>query len=267
MDVVTIFGFVVGLVGIVGGMLLEGGHLGSILQLTAAIIVFGGTVGAVMVGTTREDLIAGLRLFRLGFSDSGGEKDTNEDPELIARELIEAAQLARKESILALERRLPSFSNPFMRDVFRFVIDGVDPQVLRDVFESRILLEEENALAGAKIYVDAGGFAPTVGIIGAVLGLIHVMSNLTDTSKLGAGIAVAFVATVYGVGSANLFFLPLGNKIKRKIRKRAETRIMIIEGAISIMNGLSPVIVEEKIRPYLHSSHSESKKANIAEAA
>lgn len=258
MDMVTLVGLLVGFGGIIVGMILEGGHIGSILQLTAALIVFGGTAGAVLVSTTREDLKMGLALLKLGFSEKKGE-----DPEQIAKELIEAAQVARKESILALERRLNSFSNPFMQNIFRFVIDGVEPQVLRDIFESQIAMEEENQLAGAKIYIDAGGFAPTIGIIGAVLGLIHVMSNLSDTSKLGAGIAVAFVATVYGIASANLIFLPLGNKIKRKVKRNLEIKMMILDGAIGIMNGLNPFIIEEKLKSYLH----EPSKANSAKAA
>lgn len=257
MDIVTLFGLAVGLLGIIGGMLLEGGHLSSIMQLTAAIIVFGGTFGAVLVGTTKEDLRTGLKLLKLGFGE-----DPSHDPEAVVKELVEVAQLARRESILAIEKKLTSFSNPFMQNVFRFVIDGLDPQVLRDIFESQMAVEEENLNAGAKIYVDAGGFAPTIGIIGAVLGLIHVMSNISDTSKLGSGIAVAFVATVYGVASANMIFLPLGNKIKRKIRMQMEMKAMILEGAIGVINGLSPLIIEEKLRAYLH----EPKKTN-AEAA
>ena len=258
MDIVTIGGLVVALVGISGGMLLEGGHIGSIMQFTAAVIVIGGTIGAVLVSTTREDLITGLKLLRLGF----GEPKVD-DPDTVLRELIEAAQFARKDSILALEKRVKSFSSPFMQTVFRFVIDGVDPQVLRDIFEAKLALEEDNLLAGAKIYTDAGGYSPTIGIIGAVLGLIHVMANLTDTSKLGAGIAVAFVATVYGVGMANLFFLPLGAKIKRKIHKQNETKIMILEGAIGIMTGLTPFIIEEKLKAFMH----HPKKQNYSEAA
>jgi chemotaxis protein MotA len=258
MDLITVFGLIIGVGGIVGGMLLEGGHLGSILQLTAGIIVFGGTMGAVLVSTTREDLRMGLSLLRLGFKE---QADNN--IEFVVQELIESAQLARKESILALERRLPNFSNPFMQNVFRFVIDGVEPHVLRDIFESQIAMEEENLMAGAKIFTDAGGFAPTIGIIGAVLGLIHVMSNLSDTSQLGAGIAVAFVATVYGIGSANLLLLPLGNKIKRKIRQNMDLKLMVLEGAIGIMNGLNPFIIHEKLKPFI----PETKKSSMAEAA
>ena len=257
MDMITIIGLVIGFGGILGGMVLENGHLSSIIQITAGFIVFGGTFGAVLVSTTKKDLMTGLSLLPLGFSDPEGD-----DPEKILKEIIEAAQVARKDSILALEKRLAQFSNPFMQNVFRFVIDGVDPQILRDIFEAQLYLEEENQLAGAKIYSDAGGFAPTIGIIGAVLGLIHVMSNLTDTSKLGQGIAVAFVATIYGIGSANLLFLPIASKIKRKVRKRLEVKAMILEGAICIMSGLNPFIIEEKLKSYLN----EPKKTGFSEA-
>jgi chemotaxis protein MotA len=256
MDIITVGGLLLGFVGIIGGMMLEGGHVGSIMQGTAAIIVFGGTIGAVMVATTKEDLKTGLSLLKLAFGDAKGS-----DPEKIIAELIETAQLARKESVLAIENKLSSFSDPYMQSIFRFVVDGVDPQVLRDIFEAQLALEEENLNAGAKMYVDAGGFSPTIGIIGAVLGLIHVMSNLSDTSKLGAGIAVAFVATVYGVASANLIFLPLGAKIKRKIRQRLEVKEMILEGAIGIMTGLNPYIIEERLRAYAHGAKKEVKAA------
>lgn len=257
MDMITIGGLLVGLVGIVGGMILEGGHVSSIVQGTAALIVLGGTAGAVLVGTTKEDLKRGLALLKYGFGEP-----KSEDPEKIMKELIEAAQLARKESILALERKLNSFSHPFMQNVFRFVIDGAEPQVLRDIFEQQLAIEEDNLLAGARIYTDAGGYAPTIGIIGAVLGLIHVMSNLSDTSKLGSGIAVAFVATIYGVGAANLVFLPLGAKIKRKIKREIEVKQMILDGAVGVMTGLNPFIIEEKLKAYL-----EAPKKSYAKAA
>lgn len=246
MDMITIFGLVISAIGIVGGMLLEGGHLSAIVQGTAAVIVFGGTIGAVLVGTTKKDLRTGLALLRLGFSSADPVRNKK-----VMNELVEAAQVARRESLLALEPRLARMSDPFMRQVFRYMIDGVDPKVIREVFDAKLAVEEEAQLAGAKIYTDAGGFAPTVGIIGAVLGLIHVMSNLTETSQLGAGIAVAFVATVYGVASANLLFLPLGNKIKRKIRQHFETKEMILDGVIGIVAGLSPFVIEEKLRSYV----------------
>jgi chemotaxis protein MotA len=125
---------------------------------------------------------------------------------------------------------------------------------IREVFENDIALEEDRQLAGARVFTEAGGFAPTVGIIGAVLGLIHVMENLTDTSKLGTGIAVAFVATVYGVGSANILLIPFGNKLKRKILIRSETKAMILEGALGIVNGLNPYLIEQKLKSFGHTT-------------
>jgi chemotaxis protein MotA len=245
MDMITILGFVAGIGGILLGQALEGGEFGALVQFTAAFIVVGGTVGATLVSSTREDLRTALLLLRTAFRDSGGERAAR-----VAGEIVDAARHARKESMLTLEKRVQGFSDPFMQHVFRFMIDGIDPSSLRDLFEAEIDLEEEKLLAGAKVFTDAGGFSPTIGIIGAVLGLIHVMNNITDTSKLGSGIAVAFVATVYGVGLANLVLLPLGNKIKRKVRRETEIKNMILEGAASIAAGLSPHLVHEKIRVY-----------------
>ncbi len=247
MDLATIFGLVLAIGGILAGQALEGGHAGTLMQATAALIVFSGTIGAVLVGTPLSDVKTGLALLRSAFFNPKGD-----ETEKLIKELLECAQVARKESILALERRVGTFSNDYMKTVFRFVIDGVDATTLREIFESELYLEEEHQNAGAKIFIDAGGFAPTVGIIGAVLGLIHIMENLSDTSKLGSGIAVAFVATVYGVGSANLLFLPLGNKIKRRIKMQLAVKEMILTGAIGIVSGLNPFLIEQKLRAYTH---------------
>ncbi|HEX4925150.1 MAG TPA: flagellar motor protein [Bdellovibrionales bacterium] len=254
MDLTTILGLIVGIGGILLGQVMEGGHVGSIMQLTAAFIVFGGTIGAVLVTAPMEDVKTGLKLLKLAFLNPKGD-----DSESIIKELLDAAQIARKESILSLEKKLSQFTNPYMQTIFRFVIDGVDSNTIRDIFENEIYLEEEHLSAGAKLYTDAGGYSPTIGIIGAVLGLIHVMENLSDTSKLGAGIAVAFVATVYGVGAANLIFLPIGNKLKRKIKMQAQTKEMILTGALGIVSGLNPFIIEEKLRAYVHTPRKETE--------
>ena len=142
-------------------------------------------------------------------------------------------------------------ADPFMQNVMRAVVDGVDPKILRDLFEKQIELEEDSLLAGAKIWTDAGGYSPTIGIIGAVLGLIHVMGNLADTSKLGAGIAVAFVATIYGVGMANLILLPIGSKLKKWVLSQALMKEMILEGGLCIHAGLNPSLTEVKLKPFL----------------
>ena len=215
-----------------------------------------------MVGTTKADLITGIKLLKRAFIEP-----KSVSPEKVMKEILEAAQKARKESILALEAQVDSFSHPFMCAAFRFVVDGFDSKAIRELFENKIYLEEEHLTAGAKVFVDAGGFAPTIGIIGAVLGLIHVMENLSDTSKLGAGIAVAFVATVYGVGAANIFLLPLGNKLKRKIKIDAAVKEMILTGAIGIVEGLNPIIIKEQLTAYIHDHGGKHEEEAGEEAA
>lgn len=244
MDLASILGVVIGLGAILGGNILEGGHTESLMQLTAGLIVMGGTIGAVMVSNTMKDIKVGLKYFGRAFFDK--KHDTDAD----IKEVIECAQIAKKESILALEKRLEKIGNGFFRDAIATIIDGIDAQSVRDIFETRIQLEEEEIAAGSKIWTDAGGFSPTIGIIGAVLGLIHVMNNLSDPSKLGPGIAVAFVATVYGVASANLFFLPIGNKVKKKAHHHALERTAMLEGALMIGANINPKIIEQKLRIY-----------------
>lgn len=245
MEITTLVGIIVGLGGVFLGNFLEGGNASSLIQVTAAFIVFGGTFGATMVSNAWGDVRLAISQFKICFA-----KSNSEEFDKVGKDIVLAAQMARKESVLTLEKRIGEFSNPYMRDVFRFMIDGVDPEILRDVFESKIHYEEERQLAGARVWMDAGGFAPTIGIIGAVLGLIHVMANLTNTSALGHGIAVAFVATIYGVASANLIFIPIANKIKRKIEGQSQLKRMIVDGAVAISSGLNPYIVQEKMNSY-----------------
>jgi chemotaxis protein MotA len=166
-------------------------------------------------------------------------------------EILDCAKTARRESILAIEPKVNQMSDPFLQSVIRSVVDGVDPLIIRSIYEKQIELEEERLLAGAKVWMDAGGYSPTIGIIGAVLGLIQVMGNLTDTSKLGAGIAVAFVATIYGVGGANLIFIPLANKLKKHVATEMKMKEMILEGGLSILSGLSPSLIEIKLKAFM----------------
>lgn len=244
MDIASILGIILGFGAILGGNALEGGHLDSLIQMTAAIIVLGGTMGAVFVSNSMKDIKMGLKYFGKCFFDKHSDMNKN------LQEIIECSQIAKKESILALEKRLNQIENEFFRDAISTVIDGIDPVMVRDIFETRMQHEEEEISAGAKIWTDAGGFCPTIGIIGAVLGLIHVMGNLSDPSKLGPGIAVAFVATVYGVGAANLVFLPAGNKIKKKAHHHTAERQALLEGALMIGANINPKIVERKLRAY-----------------
>ncbi len=244
MDLTTIGGVICAFGMILLGQAVEGGNVRSITQGTAAFIIFGGTFGAVMVSYPRKQFVMGLRMVRLAFVDRAA------DVAALARQIVEFASLARREGVLALERKLGEVEDPFLRLALQFVVDGVDAQVTRSTLEAAIDADYEEHVAGAKVWESAGGYAPTIGILGAVLGLIHVMENLNDPSKLGGGIATAFVATVYGVGSANLLFLPFASKIKVKLGAERERKTLIAEGVLSIQEGLNPRVLEEKLRAY-----------------
>jgi chemotaxis protein MotA len=257
MDLATLLGVVVAFAMILGGQILEGGHPGSLVQPTAAMIVLGGTLGAIMVCFPMKDLIRGFKLAKLAFADQ------KEDLGAAAKEIVEYAGIARREGVLALESLLPDVTDPFLRKALGYVVDGVDADVARDSLETAIATENAEKVVAAKVWESAGGFCPTIGIIGAVLGLIHVMENLSDPSKLGSGIATAFVATVYGVGAANIFFLPMATKMKRKFALEKERRVMIVEGVMAIQEGLNPRILEEKLRAY--TGHAADPAAPAAE--
>lgn len=246
MEMTTVLGLLIGVGGILLGNIWEGGHVGSLVQGPAAVIVLFGTFGAVIVSSRREDLRLGFQMFKSAF-----QKEDQKETQNILNEILECSKVARKESVLAIEARIQKMSDPFLQGVMRSIVDGVDPKIIRELFEKQIDLEEERLMGGAKVWTEAGGYAPTVGIIGAVLGLIHVMGNLTDTSKLGGGIAVAFVATIYGVGFANLLFLPVGNKLKKAVAREIMVKEMILEGGLCIQAGLNPTLTEAKLKPFV----------------
>jgi chemotaxis protein MotA len=245
LDITTGIGVILGIACILVGQALEGGHVGSILQMTAALIVLGGTFGAVVTQFPLDDLRRALRQARLVFASRADRSD-----ELIA-EILELARLSRREGLLALEARAEQATDPFFSRALLAVVDGTESAALRQLLEQTIEQEEQFQECGPKMFEAAGGYAPTIGILGAVLGLIHVMENLSDPSKLGAGIAVAFVATVYGVRSANLLFLPFAQKLKFKVRHDARRKEMIVEGVCAIQEGLNPQVIEKRLRAFL----------------
>jgi chemotaxis protein MotA len=260
MDITTIGGLVCGFGFILLGQMLEGGHIGSILQDTAALIVFGGTFGAVMVAFPKKDFVRGMKMFGMAL------KDKKEDLPALAKHIVELASIARRDGVLALEGKLAQIQDPFLKNALGYVVDGVDASVTRSSLEAAIDAEYEENMVGAKVWESLGGFAPTIGIIGAVLGLIHVMENLSDPSKLGGGIAVAFVATVYGVASANLVYLPIANKLKRKLGLAMERKVLITEGVLAIQEGLNPRVLEEKLRAFT-GDHGAAKSEPEKKAA
>lgn len=252
MDITTILGLILGFGAILGGQVLEGGSMHAIMQLTAAIIVLGGTIGAVLVNFPLPTVLLAIKNAKLAFFNP------KTDPAGIIKQIIEYSAIARKDGLLALEGVIKKIDDPFFKKGLQLVVDGTEPKLAREILEIDIACAEEYNTASAKVYESAGGYAPTIGIIGAVLGLIHVMENLADPSKLGAGIAVAFVATVYGVGSANLLWLPIAGKMKFKIKEESLIKEMVVEGLISLSEGENPRRVEEKLGGFLR--ESEKKK-------
>lgn len=252
MDILTILGLVLGFGAILGGQVLEGGSMHAIMQATAAIIVLGGTIGAVMVNYPLSTFLLAIKNAKLALFNP------KTDPAGIIKQIIEYSAIARKDGLLALEGVIKKIEDPFFKKGLQLVVDGTEPKLAREIMEIDISNTEEYNTASAKVFESAGGYAPTIGILGAVLGLIHVMENLADPSKLGAGIAVAFVATVYGVGSANLLWLPIAGKMKFKIKEESLMKEMIVEGLISLSEGENPRRVEEKLGGFLR--ESEKKK-------
>lgn len=244
-DYTTLAGLTFALFGIFGGQLLEGGHLGSLAQSAAFLIVFCGTVGAVMVQTQLPIFVAGVAMGRWAVLPPPLA------PQQLIRDVVAWAHVARKDGLLALERNLGTSVDAFTRRALQLVVDGAEPEQVRDLLEVEIVAFEERLRQGARIWDAAGGYAPTIGILGAVLGLIHVMENLADPGRLGAGIAVAFVATIYGVGLANLVFLPIASKIKTVIAQQVTLREMLVDGLASIASGDHPRITQSRLEGYL----------------
>ncbi|WP_263768723.1 flagellar motor protein [Propionivibrio soli] len=245
MDKISVVGLVLGLVAIVGGQILEGGHVASLSQPTALLIVLGGTMGAVMLQSPYATFLRGMRMVRWIWYPP------MVDYARLIKQICSWSQLSRREGLLALESVMSQLKDDFSRKGLQLLVDGAEPERLREVLEVEINTYEQELKLSARIWEAAGGYSPTIGILGAVLGLIHVMENLSDPSKLGAGIAVAFVATIYGVGLANLVFLPMSNKLKAHINRLIVQREMIVDGLVGIANGDNPRIIESRLQGYV----------------
>jgi chemotaxis protein MotA len=260
MDKATLIGLFLGFAAIIGGQVLEGGSLHSIMQFTAAVIVMGGTFGAVFVSYPFQDVMEGFRGVRKVL------KEPPQDPFQIIQQIITYANKARREGILSLEKEIKNIQDPFLAKALTMSVDGIEPHVIREAMESELEYLNEYGKVSSKVWRAAGGYAPTIGILGAVLGLIHVMENLSDPSKLGAGIAVAFVATVYGVGSANLLFLPMATKLEVRHRQVMILNEMILEGVVALSTGENPRLIEEKLTAFLSDLQKEKRSASVSKA-
>ena len=223
---------------------MEGGKLRDISQITAAIIVLGGTCGAVMVSTPMHVLIGAVRRLIHVFLD---KTDT---PDAVIEELIGYAASARRNGLVALEDEAMQVQDPFLRKALNLAVDGTDLQEIRNMMQLEIELSENQGLAEARVFECAGGYSPTIGIIGAVMGLIQVMKNLANIEEVGHGIAVAFVATVYGVGLANVVLLPAATKIKARIESESALKELKLEGVVGIVEGMNPKLIRHKLEAY-----------------
>lgn len=259
MDLGTLIGIGIALFGILFGQFLEGGSVFQILQPTAALIVGGGTVGATMIGYPLETFKQALAELVYVF------KEDELSPNETIDQVIQFTNKARREGIIALEKDAASIEDPFFKKAIMMAVDGSEPRELRETMEVELQYMEERAEQIPKIFEAAGGYAPTIGIIGAVLGLIQVMQHLDNIEEVGHGIAVAFVATIYGVGLANIFFLPAANKLKLKMRKRMIIKEMMLDGTLGILEGQNPRMIEGKLISFLDEElqklrEDESKK-------
>jgi len=261
-DLATISGIALAMAGIIGGLILEKGSIQDLTQGTAAMIVFGGTFGAVLVTTPMAIIIRAVRGAGAVFFEHAADTAAAIDG------LIQYASKARKQGIVSLESEAAAIEDPFLRKALSLAVDGTDLQELRKMMEIDIALAEDSAEAEAKVWEAAGGYAPTIGIIGAVMGLIQVMKHLEDIKEVGHGIAVAFVATVYGVGAANILFLPAAAKLRTRMHQMSIRKDMILEGVIGIVEGLNPTLIRLKLDAYNpHPAVKKPKRGPEAVAA
>jgi chemotaxis protein MotA len=251
LDLASIIGLTMAGLAILGGQALEGGSIKSIIQPTAAIIVLGGTFGACLL---QFPLLVALGSFKTFIKAFQEPKTNNKE---VIKEIIRLANKARKEGVISLESDAQKIADPFLKKALTMAMDGVEPKVLRETMELEISNLEDEAEQPIKFWQAAGGYSPTIGILGAVLGLIHVMENLSDPSKLGGGIAVAFVATVYGVGLANLVYLPISGKLKLKSKAHLVAKEIMLVGVISILEGENPRLIDDKLKSYLSRKEQE----------
>lgn len=258
MDLATIVGLAIAVIGILAGQAIEGGSVFQILQPTAALIVFGGTLGATMIGfpiaVLKQAAADLIHIF----------KDETIEPTAVIDEVIRFTNKARREGIIALEKDAITVQDDFFRKSIMMAVDGSEPKELRQTMEVELQYMDERGEHSARVFEAAGGYAPTIGIIGAVLGLIQVMQHLDNIDEVGKGIAVAFVATIYGVASANIFFLPAAGKMKFKHRKKMIIKEMMLEGTLGILEGQNPRLIETKLTSFLDEEYQKLRAEQVS---
>jgi chemotaxis protein MotA len=253
MDLATLIGLAIGIGGLLGGFILEGGQPASLIGPTAALIVVGGTVGAAMIGHTVDDLKNLPKLF------VRATKSPPDKRHELLQEMVDIAEMARRDGLLALENR--QLDDPFLKRAVMLVIDGTDPETTRDILMMDIEAMEARHERGYGFFNAMGGYSPTMGIIGTVMGLIFVLGNLENPDELGHSIAVAFIATLYGVFLANIVYLPIGAKLKLRSKQEVAERTMVVEGTLAIQAGDNPRVLKEKLSAYIAPDKRNEKPA------
>lgn len=259
MDLTTVLGILIGLGALIGGYIWDGGHLEALFVPSAALIVIGGTIGAVVVSFPMS------QLKQIGKALSMAFKDSKMDPSVVIEELVDMATAARREGVLSLEQRALEHPNDFLREGLVMVVDGTDPELTRQILELEMDALEHQHEGWAKIFESAGGFAPTMGIIGTVMGLIHVLGNLSDPGALGPAIAIAFSATLYGVATANVIYLPIASKIKIRSKETISKMELMLEGILALQAGENPQLIKKKLNSFLHQENKTVEGAGEAD--
>ncbi len=256
MDIATLFGLVLAIGSLILSFVTDGGSLSALAQAPAALIVFGGTIGATLTSVSLRQFMGVGKQLKIAFFQR------RSNPLQLIEELAELATIARREGILALDERLEDFDDDFLRRGLQLVVDGVDPELVKSMLETELDYVEERHAAAAGLFETAGGYAPTMGIIGTVMGLVHVLGSLQNVDKLGPEIATAFTATLYGVASANILWLPIASKLRRRSAEEALLREMTLEGILSIQAGENPNILRQKLKAFLAPHQRSDKRAD-----
>lgn len=259
MDITTLLGIIIGLIALIGGFMWEGGHFGGLFQLTSALIVFGGTFAAVLISFP----LAKLRQFPRALAAAFITPTVNNE-ELID-DIVDMAVIARRSGVLALEKKASDHPNSFLQEGMGLVVDGNDHDTIKQLLEFEIDSLENRYSGYSKLFESAGGYAPTMGILGTVMGLIHVLGSLSEPGQLGPSIALAFTATLYGVASANLLFLPIASKIKSRCEDETIRMEMLAHGILSVRNGEHPVLIRKKLESFVSGGLIQDRKTEGGE--
>ncbi len=255
MDITTIVGLIAGFAALIIAFLIEGGTMGALSSATAALIVLGGTFGATIISFNYEELKKVPAILRVAFQNQVY------DFRFLIDEIVRLADQARREGLLSLEQNLDEIEDPFLRLGVQLVIDGVEGTLLQGLLETEIYCTEERHRSGIAIFEAAGGYSPTMGIIGTVMGLINVLGRMDDPGALGPAVAMAFIATMYGIGFANLFWLPIATKLKNKHKEEMFYREICLEGILSLQAGENPAFIREKLLAFFDRQDRELHSA------